>query len=129
MFVIIDVEVTYKHGYFPTPENNDIIKVDTISTNFDGCHQYKSVTPESIDKIKGELENNVLITFCYDFESSFLNKYGIYPKRHIDLNKLLGFGTLERCCDLSNIPFNKDNICETIYKLSCANLDKILKVR
>ncbi|CAH6419902.1 Hypothetical protein HVR_LOCUS978 [uncultured virus] len=128
MYAIIDVKFSPTIKSFPYPQTHDIEGVDVILTEFNGDYEFRSVSLTTINEIKQSLENNIVISFCYDFEVSFLNKYGIHPRQHIDLNHLLGFGNLASCCSLLQVFFNKENICKTLYELSLKNVDKIHRV-
>lgn len=126
MYVIIDVEVIpHPKGLFPTVENSDIDTMSVIVTDFKEIYQRHNLTIDTIQSVREHIENNIVVSYCYWFESSFLNKYGINPSRYIDINYLLKWGTLKETCDICKIPFNQNDICRTLYLLTEVHIEMI----
>lgn len=129
MFVIIDVVIggQMTFGEFPTPQSNTIESINLIITDLNGKQERKTVTKSELTSIKGIIESNVVLSYCYEFEKSFLEKYDIHPQKYIDINHLIGMGSLKFCCGIYNIYFDQSDICRVLYDLCMINRNRIFR--
>ena len=96
MYAIMDTVFAKKYincGYIPDSNNSDIESLSLIITHFIKSMK-KNIYVAAVSQSKDLLENNIVISYCYFFELSYLNKYGIFPKKYIDLNYHFNIGTL-----------------------------------
>lgn len=127
MYIIIDIEFGLDIKYLPSPNHNDIVAISVIITDFVKLYQRKRATLDNIGDFQEDLENNIVLSYCYDFEASFLQKNNIRPRQYLDLNNLLVLGDLAFSCAVNRVFFNQNDICHTLVLLSMKNRDRIMK--
>ena len=77
-----------------------------------------------INDAKPLLENNVVMSYCYEFENNFLSKYNIKPINYIDINAALNISKLNRACSILDVVLDESDITHTLYLLMVAALKR-----
>lgn len=127
MYVIIDVKLSSDELKFPYSKYKEIDIINIIITDFNQYYQTKSGNKSTINNIKDDIENNIVIVFDYHIDAYFLKNFGIVPNTYIDLKKMLNYGTFEQCCYIYDVNYDKHDICRTLYNLSSKNILSIRK--
>jgi len=120
MYIIIDLIFSKEFlncGFSPNPNNHDIESISLIITDLKDQYEQHNYALTEIDKCRSYIESNIVISYCYNFEKEFLNKYKIFPKYYIDLNTVLGIGGLRKTCEYYKVIYNQEDICQTLYLL------------